>query len=298
MKKVLKDYFTFSSRERTGIMVLLILIILVLGINLWLKYTPQQQTAYDYSGFSHELELFSSSITPAENLSDSQSNEMNLPLIRLFPFDPNTATEDELVKLGLDEKIARRVLVYRKKGGRFREKEDLLKIYGFDPAKFSILAPYITIESSDTVIHNARCYNRKEACNNEQVEINSCDTSVLKRLKGIGPVLASRIVKYRRLLGGFYSIDQLTEVYGISDSLFQCIKDYLWIDTTLITRIPINEASEVQLCRHPYIGRYTGKAIVAYRKSTGCIYSMEELVINNIISRENEEKNRAYLLFP
>ena len=113
---------------------------------------------------------------------------------------------------------------------------------------------------------------------------------VLKRLKGIGPVLASRIVKYRGLLGGYYSVDQLTEVYGISDSLFYTIREHVCIDTSLVRKISINEAGEAQLSMHPYIGRYRAKAILSYRKSVGTISGIEELVKNKIIPEENKKR--------
>jgi len=119
----------------------------------------------------------------------------------------------------------------------------------------------------------------------------------LMELRGIGPVLASRIIKYRTLLGGYYSVDQLKEVYGISDSLFQSIKNNVLVEPAQISRISINEASEGQLSRHPYIGRYRARAIVSYRKTAGCILSVEELVRNKILPEEEKVRMNAYLSF-
>jgi competence protein ComEA len=297
MKKALKDYFTFSSRERTGMLVLLILVILAIVINCRLRYFPNQQKRYDYSGYNRELELFRSSLSYNEAVPEDYTRKTSPPGIRLFLFDPNTATVGELIRLGVDEKIAGRIQAYRIKGGRFMKKEDLLKIYGFDPVLFTRLSPYITLQKRNKATDVQEPQNYREIRPDSRIEINSCDGSGLKRLQGIGPVLASRIVKYRGLLGGYYSVDQLTEVYGISDSLFLAVKEHVRIDTSLVRKISLNKASETQLSTHPYIGRYMAKAILTYRESTGCISSIEELVKNKIIPEERKNRIKAYCVF-
>jgi competence protein ComEA len=296
LKKIIKDWFTLSSRERTGIMVLLVLIIFVLIINLFLRYYPYQQESADYAGYYKELELFRNSLHNSAAVPDNNLEKRDAAMPKLFLFDPNTATNNEMVSLGMKERIASRIISYREKGGRFHEKEDLLKIYGFGRTLYTSLAPYINIAKKEVPVRN---YNRpaEEFLREHPVEINSSDTSALISLRGIGPVLASRIIKYRGILGGFYSIDQLKEVYGISDSLFQAIREYVYIDTSLVRKISINEVSEIQLSRHPYIGRYTAMAIVSYRKTSGCILSTEELVRNKIIPEEQKGRMKAYLSF-
>ena len=293
----MKDWFTLSSRERTGMLVLLVLIIFILILNLFLRYYPFQQEKNNYTAYYQELELFRNSLHNCTIGLVNNAEEQNAEMLKRFPFDPNTASKNAMVKLGMEERIAARIVSFREKGGRFREKEDLLKIYGFDRMLYTSLAPYITIAKNEVPVRHF--YKPAEEFLPEHpVEINSSDTADFERLKGIGPVLASRIVKYRILLGGYYSVDQLKEVYGISDSLFQTIRNNVTVDTALIRKISINEAGEDQLSRHPYIGRYTAKAIQAYIKSEGCIASMEELVKNNIIPANRKDKINAYLNFP
>jgi competence protein ComEA len=296
-KRYLKSWFTLSFRERTGIMVLLILTVLSIAVNLCVRYYPMQKNDYDYSSYERELELFRKSLRSAEVNTDNEPEEPVQEIFRYSYFDPNTATEEELISVGIEEKIARRVLAYRKKGGRFHKKEEILKIYGFDPAIYTKLAPYILINEPSLPAFNGYPHHKEAAAGNYKIEINTSDTADFEALKGIGPVLATRIVKYRNRLGGFYSIDQIQEVYGISDSLFQAVKEALTVDTMQVNRICINEASEAQLSRHPYIGTYMAKAIITYRKTKGSISSIEELVSNRIIARENAGKIKAYLLF-
>ena len=299
MKKALKDYFTFSSRERTGMLVLLMLIILAIAANFWRRYFPTSQKEYDYTAFNREMDLFGSSLSRVESVPDIPGQETDPSGIRPFPFDPNTATVSELARLGVAKSIAVRIQTYRMKGGRFKKKEDLLKIYGFDTALYTFLSPYVIIpdenEHHHPYVNDPSTY--EQAIQYYRIEINSSDSSGLNRLKGIGPVLASRIIKYRGLLGGYYSVDQLTEVYGISDSLFNAVKVHVYIDTLLVSKISVNKAGENQLSKHPYIGRYTAKAILAYRKSAGTISGIEELVQNKIIPGESKKRIEAYLDF-
>ncbi|TFH36016.1 MAG: hypothetical protein E4G95_06220, partial [Bacteroidia bacterium] len=100
-------------------------------------------------------------------------------------------------------------------------------------------------------------------------EINSADSSRLVELKGIGPVLSGRIIKYRRLLGGFVSVSQLTEVYGIDSALVKSLSKYLAVDSSLVTRIDINSSGYGDLVRHPYISPEQANLIIRYRSRVG-----------------------------
>jgi competence protein ComEA len=298
MKRIIRDYFTFSSRERTGILILLILVILVIGINLMLRHYSWPVKDYDYTAYNQQVDSFRKSLSLSDKLVDEDQEIENPSTVQLFPFDPNTATRDEFIQLGIKERIAGRIIAYRTKGGRFGRKEDLMKIYGFDRLTYSTLIPYITIKTQSKNTYKG--YQRSEEeihFTGSMVEINSSDTAELKTLYGIGSVLAHRIVKYRWLLGGFYNTSQLSEVYGISDSLYLTIKNRIRVDTTLLKPIDINEATEAQLGRHPYIGNYTAKAIIAFRKSAGRISSLEELQRNKIIPAGMENKIKIYLVF-
>ncbi len=86
-------------------------------------------------------------------------------------------------------------------------------------------------------------------------EINSCDSASFEALPGIGPVLSARIVKYRKLIGGFVSVDQLREVYGLPEETFNLVSSGLTVDTLAIKKIKVNKAEFSELIRHPYFQR-------------------------------------------
>lgn len=109
------------------------------------------------------------------------------------------------------------------------------------------------------------------------VDINNADSIGFERLYGIGPVLAKRIVHFREALGGFYSVDQIREVYGLPDSTFQNIKGQLSIGKTELRQIGVNTATEEQLSKHPYLNKKQAKAICGYRKTKGPYTTIDEL---------------------
>jgi competence ComEA-like helix-hairpin-helix protein len=109
------------------------------------------------------------------------------------------------------------------------------------------------------------------------ISINKADLAEWKSLRGIGEVLASRIIKYKEKLGGFYSKDQLKEVYGISDSLFRSISPYLKADYLNVRKINPNEAELSALQQHPYISPTLSKQIVSYRSKVKKFETVEDM---------------------
>ena len=129
------------------------------------------------------------------------------------------------------------------------------------------------------------------------IDINLSDSSALVKLPGIGPVLSSRIIKYRHLLGGFARISQLREVYGLPEETFDMIKDRVFADSTVITRIDINSAGYKELSHLHYFEKYEVNAILKYRELKGRISGINDLTENKLITLEKASKVRPYLKF-
>ena len=129
------------------------------------------------------------------------------------------------------------------------------------------------------------------------IEINGCDSTELLRLPGIGAVLSSRIVRYRNLLGGFASTEQLQEVYGLRPETFNSIKDMITVDTTLIDKINVNTADFRRFSRLPYFERQEINDLLKYRNTNGQIHNINELIENSILSDDKAAKIKPYLSF-
>lgn len=128
------------------------------------------------------------------------------------------------------------------------------------------------------------------------ISMNQADSMDWEQLPGIGPVLAARIVKYRKKLGGFHSPSQLKEVYGITDSVYEKIATTIRSDSIDLQKIDINKASMEELKQHPYIRWEIAKAIVRYREAHGLFHSLEQLKGIWNIPPETLAKIEPYLL--
>ena len=167
---------------------------------------------------------------------------------------------------------------------------------------------YIAIEkeliNSDTVKNAStetaamiNIQNRTPATRPAMIDINRCDSAQLLPLPGIGAVLSGRIIRFRNLLGGYASIEQLQEVYGLSPETFNMIKDRVTADTTLIDKINVNSADFRRFSRLPYFERQEINDLLRYRAANGQIHNIGELIENNILSAEKAEKVKPYLSF-
>ena len=137
---------------------------------------------------------------------------------------------------------------------------------------------------------------RKKLAEGETIFLNKSDTTDWKKIPGIGSTYASRIVKYRDLLGGFVSVDQLREVYGIDDKLFVKIYPYVEVDGEY-TKIAVNKLEFKELLRHPYLNYKQVKAIFDLRRRKGNISSINELALLNEFASEDIERLAPYLEF-
>jgi competence ComEA-like helix-hairpin-helix protein len=192
---------------------------------------------------------------------------------KLFTFDPNTVTEQQLQQLGLREKTAATFMKFRAKGFVFRQKEDLKKVYGISEKLYNELLPYILIESKpEDKIPEKEETNFKSEVKSVQkpkiiVDINSADSAALVELNGIGPAFAKKIIKYRNLLGGFISADQLKEVYGFTPELFEKIKSDIIVNASQIRKINLNTDDFKTVNRHPYLDYETTRNIFTLKRS-------------------------------
>ncbi len=127
------------------------------------------------------------------------------------------------------------------------------------------------------------------------VDINRADSSQLLPLPGIGPVFAGRIIRYRDLLGGYTSIIQLSEVYGLPQETIETISGQLIIDTSALKKLELNRATFRELLSHPYLEYDDVKSLVNFRDAEDSIHSFRELQINHILPDSLLLRIRPYL---
>jgi len=222
-----------------------------------------------------------------QNASDEFNQQ---PDIRLFEFNPNTASNDEWLSLGLPQKLINTINKYKESGGKFNKKQDLKKIYGLRNEQYEVLEPYIVFEVPEK--DKNKTIDETEY---HTIELNTATEEQLLKLKGIGTTFASRIIKYKNILGGFAKKQQLLEVYGLTKEIYEQIHEYIVVDDTKITKHNINFEEISSLKKHPYINYQTAKTIIDYRSKNGSYQSIDVLIKQGIIEQSTYEKLEPYI---
>lgn len=109
------------------------------------------------------------------------------------------------------------------------------------------------------------------------VDLNEADTLTLQMLYGIGPTFARRIVRYRERLGGYYSVEQLREVYGMTDDRYQGLLPHVTVTTDSLRYIDINKVTIKELMRHPYVDAYQARDIIRWRDKGHAYRTVDDL---------------------
>jgi DNA uptake protein ComE-like DNA-binding protein len=202
-----------------------------------------------------------------------------------YPQNLNLISRQALLQTRLlDSSLAARLLNYRDKKSGFRNWAEVERIYGLTPEEIQLLQRYYFIEAP-------------------KLEINQADSLALVQLPAIGPVLTARILKYKKLLGGyFYTVEQLKEVYGITPHAFEKFSRLLYVDTLALKKrkkIYINSASAEELAAHPYLQKNykLAKRIVNFRNKYGPIRNSQDLAKIYDITPEMIEKIEPYLSY-
>lgn len=217
---MLKEFLTFSRRERTGIACLLSLIVLLWCVPIAWSYFRSDIAFTDTTGF---------------HAASMQLHEMM----------KDTVTERS----------------------RFRHK------------------PFYKRDSFPRFVRKAIV-----------VDINRADSLLWEQLPGIGPVLARRITYFRERLGGFHSIAQVGETYGLADSVFNKIQPLLRLGDVSLRKIDLNETDEKSLADHPYINTKLARVIIRYRNSHGPFSQVEGLKDIALVDDSIYRKLEKYLV--
>ena len=202
------------------------------------------------------------------------------------PFEPfalDTVGYDYLRLIGFSARQAKALLKYRDIYGPLHDMDELRDCYAVSEQMADSLARYVVFPAPDP--HEGL------------VEINSADSATLRSVSGIGARTVVAIMEYRRLLGGFHSTAQIAELKCVTKENFERISKQIYCDSCVISKIDINFASASELERHPYMTREAIRKITNARKSKGGWDSVEQMIEENIFTREQATALAPYLCF-
>lgn len=294
-KEQISEYFTFSKKDRIGLLTLLFLVAFAAILPLFFPEMPNEEPEWLEEIASLEDSLVRSGPTAIRQSNPRLKEEKFKMKGELFLFDPNILDASGWSKLGLPERNIKTIMNYRSRGGKFYKPEDLQKIWGIPPGFYEAVKNHIQINhpNKNTAFPFIK-FEKQKSPSIPALNINSADSAAFEKLPGIGPRLATRIKNFRDNLGGFYNADQVAEVYGLPDSTFQKILPYLQISGE-VRKININTATKEELSRHPYIRWKMANAITEYRKQHGDFSRTEDLKKIFLIDEAVFTKMHPYL---
>jgi competence protein ComEA len=319
LQKYISEYLKISIQEARGAVLVFLLLIIGFLVNRFYSAYSLGKTSdiviNEYGNVNlpeqDEPKFWNNNKYAVNNF---QKNSFSEKAAERFNFNPNEASDLDFKRLGFPSYLAKIIVNYRSKGGKFKYKEDLLRIYGMKPELYASIFPLVQLPSKtesslqkdyqeDKIIaetgnypttqktfENPAPFKKKEL---PAFDINLADTTQLMALNGIGKGYANRIIKFRDALGGFYAIDQVAETFGLPPELMPEIKNKCFVNGSF-KKIYINKSDYI---KHTYVKYAVSKVIVNYRKQHGPFKSIDDL--KNVITLDAEtiQKLKPYLDF-
>lgn len=320
-----REFFYFQKSDRKVLVVAMCVAVVALGVIFLLGGRHDTTSGEDNDSLAMNKGMENPPADGAYYATEGRA-------VTLSPFDPNTADSTQLLSLGLQPWQVRNIYRYRAKGGIFRQPEDFARVYGLTAGQYRELQPYIRISpdyrpasevygrnhsygsghrgvrDGGTAQGNAVEGSYKQDVAGfvrdtvrypvklrvgEVIDLNTSDTTMLKKVPGIGSYYARKVVAYRERLGGFFSADQLFEIEGFPEEAV----DFFTCNGAVVKKLKVNQLSLSQLRKHPYIGFYQAKAITDYRRLKGPLHSLDELRLLPDFPQEVIDRLSPYVEF-
>lgn len=267
-------YFNFSKSQRSGLLALLVLIVVLQTIYFFVDFSwPIKQNSEKEKWLAVQIEI------------DSLKSTMTIKESKLYPFNPNFISDYKGYKLGMNVKEIDRLLSFRKQNKFVNSAEEFQKVTQVSDSLLRVIAPYFKFP--DWVNHKTKwkTYNNPNYpvfINKGKpivIDINMATTQELVKVYGVGEVIAQRIVSYKESLGAFVDMEQLNEVWGLSPEVLTNLnKQFKVKSMTGIKKVDVNNASIKELAQFPYFKYAVAKQIVIYRSMNGTINSVDDLI--------------------
>ena len=285
---IFKSYFQYSKSQRSGIFLLVVLCVIC-------------QLAFFYLGPSMENSEDSDKQKwiSLQSKVDSLKVEKQNYIPKIYPFNPNFITDYKGSKLGMSVAEIDRLLNFRKTNQYVNSASEFQKVTQVSDSLLSTISPYFKFPDwvNKRKANNYKPFEKKT----EKIvllDINHATKEDLIKIYGIGPALSDRILKQKELFGGFVSLKQMDDIWGLSPEVIKNLNKY-FIVTALprIKKIDINNASIKELMLFPYFKYALAKSIVTYRSMNGDFKNSEDLTKINDFPSEKLDIISLYLEF-
>ncbi len=272
--KRFSTYFYFSKSQRSGLLALLVLIVVLQTIYFFVDFSlPIKENPEKEKWLAVQTEI------------DSLKSTMSIKGSKLYPFNPNFISDYKGYKLGMSVQEIDRLLTFRKQNKFVNSAAEFQKVTQISDSLLGVIAPYFKFPDwvkqktkwKTFPNSNYPTFAKKEKM--IVIDINIATSEELVKVYGVGEVIAQRIVSYKESLGGFVAMEQLNEVWGLSPEVLANLnKQFKVKSMNGIKKVDVNNASIKELAQFPYFKYTVAKQIVIYRSMNGTINSVDDLI--------------------
>lgn len=292
-KNPFREYFYFQKSDRRAIVAIGSIAVFAIGVQLVVDALKTKETV-ETRAVLEDRDLLGSSV------------EKSLQSVTIHVFDPNTVDSLTLVGFGIKAWKVKNFLHYRAAGKVFRSAKDLGDTYGWTEEDVHLLAPYVQVGEVYQQRKEMPRYEKKETRNSKSlnqtkkfqtltlVDVNEADTTLLRRIPGVGEKISEAIVRYRQQLGGYYSVEQLLEISIVSPELLEW---FTISSPAAVQKMNLNQASFQALNSHPYISYEQTKSLLQYIRLYGEVKDEATLLSIGIFTKEELERLRPYVAY-
>jgi len=288
----LKPYFTFTKQQRIGLLVLFALI-----VNFQMFYYFRTANA------SEEIvPTAQEKWTSLQSTVDSLNREKKERTPKVYPFNPNFITDFKGYKLGMSVDEIDRLLAFRKSGSFVNSAKEFQIVTKISDSLLATMIPYFKfpdwVKNKKSRYGNSKFQSSYKKEELPVIDINAATQEDLKKIYGIGDGLSERILKEKEKFGGFVSMDQMNDVWGLSPEVVEKLTISFSVKTIpAVKKIRVNDASLKELMQFPYFRYQLAKAIITYRSMNGRISNSADLTKISGFPVEKEKIIALYLEF-
>lgn len=273
-------YFKFTKQQRIGIFILFAIIIGLQAVYFFVNFTSAEK-------YFPEKEKWMSLQTEIDSL--KKEKYKNKPQVYLF--NPNFISDYKGYKLGMSVDEIDRLMAFRKENKYVSSAEEFQQVTKISDSLLKFISPLFKFpewsNNKKVFVGNKKDYKEYEKYKSRSFakkekkalqDINQATQEDLVKIFGVGEALSLRIVKQKEILGGFVSMEQLSEVWGLSpEVLYELNTNFTIYSLPSFKKIPINDASLKELAQFHYFKYGLAKQIITYRSMNGDFKNIEDL---------------------
>ncbi len=274
MKQIYKQFLNFNKSQQIGIVGLFGLIIIAQFIILFVNFSAVSFIENDkekakWLSFQSEI--------------DSLKSEKENYIPKTYPFNPNFITDYKGYKLGMSIGEIDRLHAFRETNKYVNSAKEFQNVTKVSDSLLKVIEPFFKFPDwvNKKNENNFKKYENTTFPKKEAIvvkDLNLATQEDLMKIYGIGDGYSIRILKEKEKYGGFVSMEQLNDVWGLPPETIENLNKAFRISTIpVVKKIRINEASIKELMQFPLFRYALAREIVLYRSSNGDFQNSADL---------------------